>query len=97
VKVFNPNHHDQKLTRGFPLAHCEQVALVTPPDLEQLQARNSSSKLQDEIEAARPHLSNGEFQELEELLVKYEDIFAVDSEDHGRTDKVYHRIDMGDA
>jgi hypothetical protein len=48
-------------------------------------------------EAARPHLSNGEFQQLEELLTKYENIFAVDSEAHGWTNKVYHRIDTGDA
>jgi hypothetical protein len=48
-------------------------------------------------EAARPHSSNEEFQELEELLAEYENIFAVDSEDHGRTNKVYHRIDTGDA
>jgi hypothetical protein len=34
---------------------------------------------------------------LEELLAEYEDIFAVDSENHGRTNKVYHRIDAGDA
>jgi hypothetical protein len=46
---------------------------------------------------ARPHLSNGESQELEELLAKYDDIFAVDSEDHRWTNKVYHRIDTGDA
>jgi hypothetical protein len=38
-------------------------------------------------EAARPLLSNGAFQELEELLNEYEGIFAVDSEDHGRTKK----------
>jgi hypothetical protein len=44
-------------------------------------------------EAVRPHLSNEEFQELEELLAEYEDIFAVASEDHGRTNKVYDRIE----
>jgi hypothetical protein len=43
-------------------------------------------------EAERPHLKDGEFQELEELLAEYEDIFAVDSEDHGRTNNLYHRI-----
>jgi hypothetical protein len=48
-------------------------------------------------EAARPHLSNGEFQELEELLADYNDIFAVASEDHGLTNKVYHHTDTGDA
>jgi hypothetical protein len=34
---------------------------------------------------------------LEELLAEYKDIFAMDSEGHGRTNKVYHRIDTGDA
>jgi hypothetical protein len=34
---------------------------------------------------------------LEELVAEYEDIFAEDSEDHGRTNKVYHRIDTGEA
>jgi hypothetical protein len=63
--------------------------LVTAPDLEQPQARDLSSKLQDITEAARPHLSNGEFQDLEELLGEYEY--------HVQTNKVYHRIDTGDA
>jgi hypothetical protein len=34
---------------------------------------------------------------LEELLAKYEGIFAVAHEDHGRTNRVYHRIDTGDV
>jgi hypothetical protein len=89
-RVMNATHCDQKLTKGSPLAHCESVTLVTPPDLDQPQARDSSSKLQDIIATARPHLSNREFQELEELLVEYEDIFAVDSEDYRWTNKVYH-------
>jgi hypothetical protein len=38
---------------------------------------------------ARPNLNNRKFQELGELLTKYEDIFAGDSEDYGRTNKVY--------
>jgi hypothetical protein len=78
------------------LAHCEPVTLVTPPNREQHQALDASSKLQDVTKAARPHLGGREFQELEELP-QYEDIFAVDSEDHGRSNKVNHRIDMGDA
>jgi hypothetical protein len=60
VRVFNATHSDQKLKRGFPLAHCEPVMLVTPPDFEQSQVRDSSSKLQDVTEAARPHFSNEE-------------------------------------
>jgi hypothetical protein len=46
---------------------------------------------------ARPHLSNGEFQELESFLAECEDIFALDSEDHGRTSKVYRCIDTRDT
>jgi hypothetical protein len=93
----NVNRHDQKFRKGSPLAHWEPVTMVTLPDREQPQGRDASSKLQDMNEAARPHLDDGEFRELEELVAGYEDIFAGASEDHGRTNKIYHRIDTGDA
>jgi hypothetical protein len=64
--------------------------------LDQPQAQESSSKLRDITEAAKPNLSDEEFQELKKLFAEYDGIFAVDSEDHGRTNKVYHRIDTGD-
>jgi hypothetical protein len=32
-----------------------------------------------------------------ELLTEYEDIFALKSDDYGRTNRVYHCIDMGQA
>jgi hypothetical protein len=70
---------------------------VTPPDVGQYQAQDLSSKLEDVITAAKPHLTNGEFQEFKELLTEYEDIFARDDEDYGRTNEVYHCIDTGDA
>jgi hypothetical protein len=91
------SHRDHKLTRGSPRAHCKQVMLVTQIDLEQPQARDLSSKFRDVNADARPHLSNGEFQQLVELLAEYEDIFAVNSEACGRANEVYHRIDMGDV
>jgi hypothetical protein len=34
---------------------------------------------------------------LEKLLTEYEDIFAEADKDYGRINKVYHRIDIGDA
>jgi hypothetical protein len=34
---------------------------------------------------------------LEELPIEYEDVFAGADEDYGRTNKVYHSIDTGDA
>jgi hypothetical protein len=70
---------------------------MTLPDVGQLQAQDSSSKLEDVIAAATPHLTNGEFWELKELLTEYEDIFAADNKDYGRTKQVCHRIDTKDA
>jgi hypothetical protein len=64
--------------------------------LDHRQAPDSSSKVQEVIEAARSNLSDGEFQELEDVITEYEDIFATGREDYGRTDRVYHRIDTGD-
>jgi hypothetical protein len=65
--------------------------------LDHCQAPESSSKVQEVFEVARSNLSIGEFQELEDLTTEYEDIFATGSEDYGRTDRMYHRIDTGDA
>jgi hypothetical protein len=97
VRVLNATYRDHKLTKGSSLGKCEPVTLVTTPDLDQPKAKESRSKLQDITEAAKPNLSDEEFQKLEKLIAEYDDIFAVDSEDHGRTNKVYHRIDTGDA
>jgi hypothetical protein len=63
----------------------------------QRQTQEPSSKLKEVVTAAKPNLINGEFQELEELLTEFEDIFAGDDEDYGRTNKVYHGIDTGYA
>jgi hypothetical protein len=74
VRVLNATHRDQKLTRGFLLAQCEPVTLVTDGDMEQSQTQDSNSKLHEVMATARPNLNNRDFQELEELLTEYEDI-----------------------
>jgi hypothetical protein len=53
--------------------------------------------LEDVIAAARPHLTNGEFQELEEIPTEYKGASAGDDEEYGRISKGYQRIDTGDA
>jgi hypothetical protein len=65
--------------------------------MESSKAQDTNSKLHGVMATAGTNLNNREFQELGELLTKYEDIFAGDSEDYGRTNKVYHQIDTGDA
>jgi hypothetical protein len=34
---------------------------------------------------------------LEEIRTVYRDMFAMNSDDYGRIDRVYHRIDTGEA
>jgi hypothetical protein len=36
-------------------------------------------------------------QELGELFTEYGDVFAMNNDDYGRTDRVYHSIDTGEA
>jgi hypothetical protein len=76
VRVLNPALHDQKLAKGFPVARCEPVALVTQPDVAVPQDQYTSPNLQDMIMAARPNLEDKEIQDLEELITEYEDVFA---------------------
>jgi hypothetical protein len=49
------------------------------------------------IVAARPKLGDGEIQELEDLVTEYKDVFAAQSGDYWRTNRVYHHIDTGEA
>jgi hypothetical protein len=88
VRVLSATCHDQELIKGSPVVHCEPVTLVTPRNFEQPCAQDTTPVLQDVIAAARP-----EFEELTECR----DIFAMKSEDYGWTERVCHRIDMGEA
>jgi hypothetical protein len=59
---------------------------------------NGLCKQLKEVRAgARPNLSRREAQALEEFIADYQDVLETKSGDHGRTEKVYHRIDTGDA
>jgi hypothetical protein len=97
VRVLNVTLRDQKLAKGFPVARCEPVALVTQPDAAAPQDQDTSPNIQDMIVAARHNLGVGEIRELEGLIAAYEDVFATQSGDYGRTNRVYHRIDTGEA
>jgi hypothetical protein len=53
MRVLNTTLHDQKLARGFPVARCEPVPLVTQPEVTEPQHQDTSPNLQDMILAAR--------------------------------------------
>jgi hypothetical protein len=97
MRVLIANRREQKLTKGYPLAHCEPITLVIPPNVEQPQVQDTTPKFQDEMAAARPDFSDAEYRDLEEHLTEYSDIFAMESDDYGRTDRVYQRIDTGEV
>jgi hypothetical protein len=50
--------------------------------------RTTTLILEDVIAAAKPNLSDAYSRQLEELLTEYGDIFAMDSDDYGRTDRM---------
>jgi hypothetical protein len=89
--ILNSTHHNQKFKGGSPLAHCEKVTIWNSPRPE-TQFRNYRTDRSGQATFKQP-----EFQELDELLVEYEDIFTVESKDHGRTNKMYHCIDTADV
>jgi hypothetical protein len=45
------------------------------------------------VSSARPHLNAGEVEELEELIIKFHNVFAMKSDGYGGNDRMYHRID----
>jgi hypothetical protein len=65
--------------------------------VEQPQVQDTIPKLQDVIAAERLYLTEAESRELEELLTKCRDIFAMKNEDFGRPDRVYNGIDMRES
>jgi hypothetical protein len=88
---------DWKLTKGSPMAHCEPVILMTPPAVEQPHVWDITLKLQDVIAVGKPNLSDTESRELEEILMEYGDIFDMDNDKYGLTDRFYHHVDTGEA
>lgn len=97
MMVLIATRREQQLTKACPLAHYESVKLVTSPDVEKPQVKDTTPKFQDAMAAARPDLSDAESKALEELLIEYADIFAMKSDNYGWTDRLYHSIDTGEA
>ena len=53
--------------------------------------------VKDLFDKSSEHLQDREKQQLAELLTKYQDVFLKSADDLGRTDKVQHIIDTGNA
>jgi hypothetical protein len=96
----NATSHDQMLRNGTTIGHGEPAVWTATIDYQKPEPRRKRGlcgQLREVIVGARPNLSVREAQALEELIADYQDVFEIKSGDHGRTEKVYHRIDTGDA
>ncbi|CAC5391227.1 unnamed protein product [Mytilus coruscus] len=110
VQVVNYSESDVKLYPNTMLGTCESV--VALPDFRQdrcagfniipsRQLENDENgvpeHLQDLLTRSGTHLTPIEKTTLAELLNKFQDVFSRSPEDIGRTDKIKHSIDTGDA
>jgi hypothetical protein len=95
----NVTNQDQVLNEGTTIGHGEPAMWAAGiDDLEPEPRRKQGlcKHLEEMIDDARPNLSC-KAQALEELTADYQDVFETKSGDHGRTEKVNHRIDTGNA
>jgi len=100
VRIINVTGQDQVLSDGTTIGHGEPAVWTATIDDQKPEPRRKRSlcqQLREVIVGARPNLIIREAQALEELIAEYQDVFETKSGDHGRTEKVYHRIDTGDA
>jgi hypothetical protein len=100
VRIVNVADRDQVLSEGTVVGHVEPVAwtmLVGDQEPPPPATQGPCEQLQRVISDAKPNLDAKETQALEGLIAEFRDVFATNSDDFGRTDRVCHRIDTGDA
>jgi len=100
VRIMNVTNQDQVLSEGTTIGHGDSAvwaANIEDQEPEPRQYKQLSKQPREAMAGARPNLSITEAQALKELIVDYQDIFETKGGEHWRTEKVYHRIDTGDA
>jgi hypothetical protein len=99
VRIVNVADRDQVLSKGTVVGHVEPVAWTTPVGDQEPPppAPGLCEQLQGVISDAKPNLDAIETQKFEGLIAEFRDVFAINSDDFGRTDRVCHRMDTGDA
>jgi hypothetical protein len=99
VRIVNVADRDQVLSKGTVVGHVEPVAWTTPVGDQETPppAPGPCEQLRGVISDAKPNLDVKQTQVFEGLIAEFRDVFATNSDDFGRTDRVCHRIDTGDA
>jgi hypothetical protein len=100
VRIVNVVDRNQVLSEGTVVGHVEPVALTMPVGDQEPPppaTQGPCDQLQGVISDAKPNLDATETQALEGLIAEFRDVFATNSDVFGRTNRVRHRIDTGDA
>jgi hypothetical protein len=100
VRIVNVADRDQVLSEGTVVGHVELVAWSMPLGDQQRPppaTQGPCEQLQGVISDVKPNLDATETRALEGLIALFRDVFAANSDDFGRTDRVRHRIDTGNA
>jgi hypothetical protein len=100
VRIVNVADRNQVSSKGTVVGHVEPVAWTTPVGDQEPPppvTQGSCKQLQGVISDAKPNLDAMETQALEGPIAEFRDVFATNSDDFGRIDRVCHRIDTGDA
>ncbi|CAG2217764.1 unnamed protein product [Mytilus edulis] len=110
VQVVNYTDSDVKLYPNTMLGTCESVAAfpelrqdrcagvnIIPSRQVETDENGVPEHLQDLLTRSCTHLTPKEKMTLAELLNKFQDVFSRSPEDIGRTNKIKHSIDTGDA
>jgi hypothetical protein len=95
VRVLNATRRDQNLTKLSLLAHCKAVTLVISTRCGTAPGPRLKPEIARRERSGQVILKQWRISGVGRILAEYEDIFAVDSEDYGRINRVYHRIDKG--
>ena len=100
VRMMNVTDRDKVLSEGTTIGCGEPVMWAGAPDDSEVrtgQPQELCKQLQDVVKGAKPNLNNREIEVLTDFISEYQDVFTTRNGDYGRTDRVYHRIDTGDA
>jgi hypothetical protein len=100
ARIMNVTNQDQVLGESTTIGHGEPVTCAASLDDQEQQPRRTrglSKEHKDMMSGSRPNLNKKEANILEDFVAEFQDFFATKSGDYGGKNKVYHRIDTGDA
>ncbi|CAB3986622.1 Transposon Ty3-G Gag-Pol poly [Paramuricea clavata] len=96
IQIINPGTSPIKLCKGMTVGQLQQVGdeLRDPTFIN---SKCGTPSAEDKIKFELEHLSGEEREKMENLLNKYQDVFAKNSSELGVTTLAEHKIETGDA